>query len=345
MGQTYDSIPDYIIEWIPKQHMFWVATAPQALNGHINISPKGVAGTFHVVGPTQVWYEDLSGTGAETIAHIRENGRITILFNAFEGPPRIARLYGKGSYHEFGSAEYNRLLPLGTRQPGSRAVIIVDVWKVAATCGYSVPYYTFNGHRVRLLDWAAKREKIDNEEAETQGRGDITLHPKGMAAWWRDRNMFSLDGLPALSTAFNSVLGVGLHKPVPKSGAPRPHQRQSPGTELQPLSITISARASSLILEAFVPLCGWVASALTAMILSSPVIGYPPLSAQSTAQNRATLPHGHKMGSSSSVGHERRMNTQMSSILGYALTFLLGVLFATFFGAMSRPIDGLSWAC
>lgn len=194
MGQTYAEIPDYLIDWLQKQHMFWVATAPLTSYGHINISPKGVAGTFHVASPTKVWYEDLSGSGmiiicylkfnnslgttpigAETIAHIRENGRVTILFNAFEGPPRIARLYGagrfpsdrlhcsvlisklpeSGSYHEFGTPEYNKLLPPGTRQPGSRAVIIVDIWKVGTVS--RIPIFhatdplTFNLPDMRLL--------------------------------------------------------------------------------------------------------------------------------------------------------------------------------------------------
>lgn len=118
MGHSVDEIPNYVMEWIPKQHVFWVASAPLTADGHVNISPKGIDGTFHVVNSRQVWYEDLSGSGAfstiqlcyktcilrcipilgaETISHIRENGRITILFNAFDGPPRIIRLYGKGN--------------------------------------------------------------------------------------------------------------------------------------------------------------------------------------------------------------------------------------------------------
>ncbi|TFK23295.1 hypothetical protein FA15DRAFT_705557 [Coprinopsis marcescibilis] len=247
MGETYSEIPEYLIEWIRAQHMFWVASAPLSMDGHINISPKGVANTFHVASPTKVWYEDLSGSGAETIAHIRENRRVTILFNAFEGPPRIARLYGHGSFHEFGSEEYDRLLPPGTRQPGSRAVIVVDVYKVGTTCGYSVPYYKFSGHRVRLLDWAAKKEKMDLEycasnlpkpdetcgfptqDGPTTSFGGgarttaDTVHPNGMVSWWRARNVFSLDGLPALGLPMRSTLGIGSHKSIPK-GLTRPVQ-------------------------------------------------------------------------------------------------------------------------
>jgi len=159
MGHTVDEIPNYVMEWIPKQHVFWVASAPLTADGHVNISPKGVEGTFHVVNSRQVWYEDLSGSGAETISHIRENGRITILFNAFDGPPRIIRLYGKGTIYEIGTPEYDAFLPQGYRQPGSRSVIFVDVFKVGTTCGYAVPYYSFVGHRTQLLDWAEKKKK------------------------------------------------------------------------------------------------------------------------------------------------------------------------------------------
>lgn len=112
--QMFAEIPDFLFAWIEDQQMFWVASAPLTADGLVNISPKGVEGTFHISGPRKVWYEDLTGTGMppfsvmentsptphtgiETVAHIRENGRVTILFNAYKGPPRITRLYGKGS--------------------------------------------------------------------------------------------------------------------------------------------------------------------------------------------------------------------------------------------------------
>ncbi|RXW20391.1 hypothetical protein EST38_g5460 [Candolleomyces aberdarensis] len=250
MGETYAEIPDSLIEWIKKQHIFWVASAPLSAEGHVNISPKGVAGTFHIESPTKVWYEDLSGSGAETIAHIRENGRVTILFNAFDGPPRILRLYCKGSFYELGSPEYDAVLPPGTRQPGSRAVIMLDVYKVATTCGYSVPYYSFVGHRTPLLDWAARKEAIDLATSRANPRSPssaptpltsspatratvenpkespsqapshpaATPHPNGLLAWWRDRNTFSLDGLLALDLAFRQPSSsLGNHKPVRKA--------------------------------------------------------------------------------------------------------------------------------
>ncbi|KAG5336867.1 hypothetical protein C0989_011722 [Termitomyces sp. Mn162] len=154
--QMFGEIPDFLIVWLEKQQMFWVASAPLTLDGLVNISPKGVEGTFHIANPRRVWYEDLSGSGVETISHIRENGRVTILFNAFEGPPRIVRLYGKGqvasfirkvrfayrvspgSVFEFGTSDYNTLLPEGIRHPGSRAVIVLDIFKVATV---SIPFH------------------------------------------------------------------------------------------------------------------------------------------------------------------------------------------------------------
>lgn len=122
MGQFYEEIPTFLVSWIHEQKMFWVATAPLSETAHVNVSPKGFEGTFHIASPTKVWYEDMSGSGTytpllflfrrtsstdyrirragvETIAHLRENGRITILFTAFEGPPRIARLFGTGMAH------------------------------------------------------------------------------------------------------------------------------------------------------------------------------------------------------------------------------------------------------
>ncbi|KAF8801174.1 hypothetical protein BYT27DRAFT_7035317, partial [Phlegmacium glaucopus] len=204
-------IPEHLIEWILKQQMFWVASAPLSPDGHVNISPKGIEGTFHVVNSRQVWYEDLSGTGAETVSHIRENGRITILFHAFEGPARIVRLYGKGFSHEIGSPEYDDLLPSHIRQPGSRAAIGLDIYKVGTTCGYAVPYYQFISHRSQLIDWAAKKEAIDREPktlTSTEVQASLTssinestslIHPQGMKNWWGIHNIRSLDGLPAFS--------------------------------------------------------------------------------------------------------------------------------------------------
>ncbi|KAJ6555199.1 hypothetical protein DFH09DRAFT_1165762 [Mycena vulgaris] len=193
MVQYFEEISPSLGKWIDQQQMFWVATAPLSGDGHINLSPKGGEGMFHIVDPRQVWYEDLTGSGVETISHLRENGRITVLFNAFEGPPRIARLYGRGTVYEFGTPEYNSFIPAESRKPGSRSVIVVDVYKVGTSCGYAVPFFDFKAHRTRLLTWAAKKESIDVVEADPQG--------SGLLAYWNKSNLKSLDGLTGMTIA------------------------------------------------------------------------------------------------------------------------------------------------
>ncbi|KAF5309058.1 hypothetical protein D9619_013586 [Psilocybe cf. subviscida] len=223
MGLFQDELTPSLAEWMLKQQMFWVASAPLSADGHVNISPKGVEGTFHVDNTRRVWYEDLSGTGAETVAHIRENGRISILFHAFEGPARIVRLYGKGFIYEIGSPEYEALLPPGKRIPGSRAIIGLDITKVGTTCGYAVPFYQFLGHRTRLIDWAAKKEAVDIQDELTEISSPTTasssstipdddrpLNPEGMRHWWQMRNLRSLDGLPAFSVSLGKKFPFSL---------------------------------------------------------------------------------------------------------------------------------------
>ncbi|KAK0458263.1 uncharacterized protein EV420DRAFT_1544603 [Desarmillaria tabescens] len=206
MGKFYDEMPGYVMAMIKKQHMFWVATAPLSADGHVNLSSKGVEGTFHVIDSHTVWYEDLSGSGVETISHLRENGRITILFNAFEGPPSIVRLFGRGKFYEFGTPEYNAFILPETRHPGSRAVIMIDVHKVGTSCGYAVPFYEFKSHRTKLLEHAAKVElaDIDAEEADNT----ICEPPRpdnGLKQYWIQHNSQSIDGLPGMTFGPNST--------------------------------------------------------------------------------------------------------------------------------------------
>jgi len=204
MGQFFEEIPQSLIPWIQKQRMFWVATAPvDPINGHVNLSAKGLEETFHIIDSHRVWYEDLTGSTVETIAHLREryNGRITLLFVAFEGPPKLARLFGKGTVYEYGTPEYERLLPV--RRPGSRAVIMIDVHKVGTSCGWSVPLYDFKGHRSQLLSWGADREDAD-VKAENGFPHNLSRPPAGMKKWWQAKNTKSLDGLPGLLTAHDS---------------------------------------------------------------------------------------------------------------------------------------------
>jgi predicted pyridoxine 5'-phosphate oxidase superfamily flavin-nucleotide-binding protein len=179
MGKVLDTIEPKIAELIAKQHVFFVATAPLSAEGHVNVSPKGLA-TFAILGPREVAYLDLTGSGAETIAHLRENGRITLMFCAFEGPPLIVRLHGKG---EIVARNDPRFAALAARFPARddvRAVIRVDVARVSTSCGYSVPVMTFERDRRELDAWAAKKG------------------PEGLVTYRRTKNRRSIDGLDAL---------------------------------------------------------------------------------------------------------------------------------------------------
>jgi len=187
MGQFFDEIPENVLEWLKKQEMFWVATAPLSAEGHVHVSPKGIKDTIHAISKNKFWYEDLSGSGAETIAHLRDNPRITILFHAFEGPPRVCRLFGKGTFHEYGSEDYSKYIPDGTRLPGSRAVIVIDIHKVGTSCGYAVPFYQFLSHRSQLLDVFDGREKPDSKFF--------------LPRYWVEKNAKSMDGMPSVLDA------------------------------------------------------------------------------------------------------------------------------------------------
>jgi hypothetical protein len=178
VASATDAISDDLAIWMRGQPMFFVATAPRADDGHVNVSPKGLA-TFAVLGPQRVAYLDLTGSGAETIAHVRQNGRITIMFCAFEGAPSICRVYGAGTVHERGSDGYDELLPNFTELVGARAIIDVAVTRVSSSCGYGVPLMEYVGQRTRLLEWA-------------DARG-----PEGLADYRRTKNAASIDGLPA----------------------------------------------------------------------------------------------------------------------------------------------------
>ncbi|MCW5557983.1 MAG: pyridoxamine 5'-phosphate oxidase family protein [Verrucomicrobiae bacterium] len=179
MGSALEEITPDLQAWIAEQKVFFVATAPLSADGHINLSPKG-GDSFRVLGPRRVAYLDLTGSGAETIAHLRENGRIVVMFCAFSGPPKILRLHGRGEVVREGHAEFAALHALFPPTPGSRSVIRIEVDRVGNSCGFAVPEYVFRRHRDTLDTWAAK-----------QG-------PHGIAAYQSRKNARSLDGLPAL---------------------------------------------------------------------------------------------------------------------------------------------------
>ena len=171
MGKTHDSITPQLSDWLSRQRIFFVATAPLSAKGLVNCSPKGMD-TFRILGPREVAYLDLTGSGVETIAHLRENGRITIMFCAFEGPPKIVRLYGRGSVLRAGEAAFDELATRFPDHPGKRAVIRVAVERVADSCGYAVPRYRYDGERAQLLDWAERKgpDELERYRREKNAR-------------------------------------------------------------------------------------------------------------------------------------------------------------------------------
>jgi Pyridoxamine 5'-phosphate oxidase len=181
MAKEFPGLDEALAGWIAAQHVFFVATAPAGAGGHVNCSPKGLP-SFAILGPRSVAYLDLVGSGAETIAHLRENGRITLLFCAFEGPPRILRLYGRGEVLETGTPGFEALRARFAPEPGTRCIVRVELDRIADSCGYGVPLYRYEGDRSQLRAWA-----------ERQG-------PEGLRAYQREHNQRSIDGLPALPT-------------------------------------------------------------------------------------------------------------------------------------------------
>ena len=179
MGKEFDAIDDRLQGWIAKQRMFFVATAPLDENGHVNCSPKGLD-SLRVLGPKQLAYVDVGGSGIETVAHIRENQRITIMLCAFDGPPKIFRFYGRGRAVEPGHAEFDELVAQFPEQPTVRNVIVVDVDRIMDSCGYGVPEFDFRKDRESMANWV-------NSKTEDE-----------LIQYRRDNNSESLDGLPGL---------------------------------------------------------------------------------------------------------------------------------------------------
>jgi len=176
VGKVYDSIDEDQRAFIAAQEMFFVASAPLDSAGHVNLSPKGLD-CFRVLTPTQVAYLDLTGSGNETSAHLRENGRITLMFCAFSGPPKILRLYGRGETALPGNDRWAALSSQFREYPGERQIIVVEINRVQTSCGFAVPRYAYNGQRDTLLRWA-------------DAKGDDALE-----TYRRERNARSIDGL------------------------------------------------------------------------------------------------------------------------------------------------------
>jgi hypothetical protein len=176
MAKFLPALDDRLMDFIRRQRIFFTGTAPHA--GRVNVSPKGLD-TFRILDPSRVGYLDATGSGNETAAHLLENGRITFMFCAFDGPPLIVRLYGRGRSVQPHHTEWNELRPLfGPPLTGERQLIIADVESVQTSCGYGVPHYGFVEDRSQLVAWA-----------EHKG-------PEGLIAYRREKNVASIDGAP-----------------------------------------------------------------------------------------------------------------------------------------------------
>jgi hypothetical protein len=178
MGKVYPEIDEKLAAWIEQQHLFFVATAPLAGDGHVNVSPKGDLRWFRILGPREVGYLDFVGSGAETIAHTRENGRIVVMFCAFDGPPRIVRLHGRASVLPPDDELAARFDP---PEHAVRSVIRIDVDRIADSCGYGVPLMRFDGMRTQQAAWQ-----------------DKMVRSGGFDEYIAEKNAESIDGLPAL---------------------------------------------------------------------------------------------------------------------------------------------------
>jgi predicted pyridoxine 5'-phosphate oxidase superfamily flavin-nucleotide-binding protein len=188
MAKLYDRIDDHWRDWIAKQPMFFVGTAPLDADGHVNVSPKGPIGSLRVIDDHTVAYLDVVGSGVETIAHLRENGRVVVMLCAFQGPPRILRLHGRGEVLMPDDPRYAELIERFDFDSPSidearRSIVVVHVTRVADSCGYGVPLMSYEGERPHHAKSSAKRIRV---------LGD------GYEQFVRERNAESIDGLPAL---------------------------------------------------------------------------------------------------------------------------------------------------
>ncbi|MGH9296923.1 MAG: pyridoxamine 5'-phosphate oxidase family protein [Acidimicrobiales bacterium] len=182
MGRTYDDVDDRLATWLLGQPVFFVATAPSGGGGHLNCSPKSNNGELAVLSGSCLAYLDRTGSGAETIAHLLENGRILLMFCSFAGSPRIVRIHGRGKVHFRGSEEFCELEGRFREQSvlGSRSIVTMEVDRIADSCGYGVPFMAFEGHRQQADAWHARKGE------------------EGVREYWSANNAVSLDGLPGV---------------------------------------------------------------------------------------------------------------------------------------------------
>jgi hypothetical protein len=180
MSKRRDNIDSDLAAWIAKQRVFFVATAPLSSNGHINTSPKG-GDAFRVLGPLEVAYQDYTGSGAETAAHLQENGRIVVMFCAFDGPPMILRLHGHGTVVTPENPRFAELAAHFPENTGTRAIVQIAITRISDSCGYAVPCFDFREQRDSLDRWAANKGQ------------------EGLADYRANKNQNSIDGLPAFN--------------------------------------------------------------------------------------------------------------------------------------------------
>ena len=189
MGRTYEGIDEHMRGWIARQPLFFVGTAPLTGDGHVNVSPKGPIGTLRVLDERTIAYLDVVGSGAETIAHLRENGRIVVMLCSFSGPPRIVRLHGRGRIVPSGTLEFGELLERGgfdepAAPEARRALVVVELTRVSDSCGYGVPLMAYEGERPHQDAWAAKKLRVGG--------------PAALEEYQAEQNAVSIDGLPAV---------------------------------------------------------------------------------------------------------------------------------------------------
>lgn len=189
MGRRYDEIDERMARWIGEQALFFVGSAPLAGDGHVNVSPKGPIGSLRVLGPRTIAYLDAVGSGAETIAHVRENGRVVVMLCAFAGPPRIVRLHGRGEVLLHGHEQFDALLRAADFEDasipeGRRALVRVEVSRIADSCGFGVPLMSMEGSRPHAPLWAKKKLRAGGADAIDE--------------YVAQRNELSIDGLPAV---------------------------------------------------------------------------------------------------------------------------------------------------
>jgi hypothetical protein len=200
MAKLYDSLED-VRDFLLAQHLFFVGTAPLSPSGHVNLSPKGLD-SFRILGEREVAYLDYPGSGVETIAHLRDNGRIVLMFCSFAGPPKIVRLWGRGHAVEPSDREFSDTIRHFEPRAIVRSVIRVRVERIGDSCGYGVPRYQYIGERQQLIRWADRKGE------------------EGVRVYQRKKNQRSIDGLPGLPSTERALGAPGCDGEGNGAGGP-----------------------------------------------------------------------------------------------------------------------------